>query len=53
MIVSTSILSSTIKPEEIVKKLDCTEENDKLVFTNIKNPGTTYGNPAVTMGVKK
>lgn len=22
------------------------------VFTNVKNPGTTYGNPAVTMGVK-
>ena len=23
------------------------------VFTNIKNPGTTYGNPAVTMGASK
>ena len=27
---------------ELVKKLDCIEENDKLIFTNIKNIGFTF-----------
>src|SRR5574344_1016091 len=27
---------------ELIKKLDCTEENDKLVFANIKNIGFTF-----------
>ncbi len=27
---------------ELIKKLDCIEENDKLIFTNIKNIGFTF-----------
>ena len=38
---------------ELVKKLDCIEENDKLIFTNIKNIGFTFLYDLLTRKAKR
>ena len=38
---------------ELVKKLDCIEENDKLIFTNIKNIGFTFLYDLLTRKTKR
>ena len=38
---------------ELVKELDCTEENDKLIFTNIQNIGFTFLYDLLTREAKR